>query len=194
MKKLYLLAGCNGAGKTTVSYTILPKILDCEEFVNADEIAKGLSPFHPELAAIQAGKLMLDKINRLISKGQNFALETTLATKSYRNVVSKAKENGYHIVLLFFWLKTPDLAVKRVATRVKEGGHNIPEEIIRRRYENGLKNFFGIFESIVDEWTFIDNSRKSYEIIAEKNSIGKLLINSNKWNKIVKIYKSNKHG
>lgn len=191
MKRLFIISGCNGAGKTTASYTILPELLECEEFVNADEIAKGLSPFNPESAAIQAGRLMLERISKLISKGQDFAFETTLATKSYRNFVLKAKENGYHITLLFFWLRSSDLAVKRVETRVKEGGHNIPEDIIRRRYENGLKNFFGIFESIVDEWMFIDNSGEPYEIIARKNSTGEILKNVDKWKDLIKTYKSN---
>lgn len=191
MKRLFIISGCNGAGKTTASYTILPEILDCDEFVNADEIAKGLSPFHPESEAIQAGRLMLERINKLISKGQDFAFETTLATKSYRNFVLKAKGNGYHITLLFFWLRSSDLAVKRVETRIKEGGHNIPEEVIRRRYENGLKNFFGIFEPIVDEWMFIDNSGEPYEIIARRNSTGEILKNVDKWNDLLKTYKSN---
>lgn len=191
MKRLFIISGCNGAGKTTASYTILPEILDCYEFVNADEIAKGLSPFHPESVAIEAGRLMLDRINKLISKGQDFAFETTLATKSYRNFVLKSKEKGYHTVLLFFWLRTPDLAVKRVETRVKEGGHNIPEDVIRRRYKNGLINFFRIFESLVDEWIFIDNSGEPYEIIAQKNSTGVILKNIDKWNKLLETYKSN---
>ena len=191
MKRLFIISGCNGAGKTTASYTILPEILDCDEFVNADEIAKGLSPFHPESTAIEAGRLMLDRINKLISKGQDFAFETTLATKSYRNFVLKAKEEGYQTTLLFFWLRTPDLAVKRVETRVKEGGHNIPEDIIRRRYENGLRNFFEIFEPIVDEWMFIDNSGEPYEIIARKNSNGVILRNIDKWNQLLETYKSN---
>lgn len=190
MKRLFIISGCNGAGKTTASYTILPEILDCQEFVNADEIAKGLSPFHPESASIQAGRLMLDRINKLISEGKDFAFETTLATRSYKNFILKAKENGYHTTLLFFWLRNADLAVKRVETRVKEGGHNIPEIVIRRRYENGLKNFFVLFESIVDEWMFIDNSGEPYEIIAHKNSSGENLKNIDKWDKLVKTYKS----
>ncbi len=189
MKRIFIISGCNGAGKTTASYTVLPDILNCDEFVNADEIAKGLSPFHPESAAIQAGRLMLDRINGLIIKGQDFAFETTLATKSYNNLILKAKEKGYHITLLFFWLRSPDLAVKRVETRVKEGGHNIPEDVIRRRYVSGLKNFFGKFISLVDEWMFIDNSGEPYEIIAHKNSNGEVLKNRDKWNHLLENYK-----
>ena len=192
MKRLFIISGCNGAGKTTASYTILPEILDCEEFVNADEIAKGLSPFNPESAAIQAGRLMLDRINQLIVKGEDFAFETTLSTKSYRNFVEKAKNNGYEVTLLFFWLRTPDLAVKRVETRVKEGGHNIPELVIRRRYENGLKNFFGIFETLVNEWIFIDNSGEPYEIIAHKTLEDKAIRNSKLWISLEQKYKTDK--
>ncbi|MBI9067930.1 MAG: zeta toxin family protein [Salinivirgaceae bacterium] len=190
LKRLYIISGSNGAGKTTASYTILPEMLECNEFVNADEIAKGLSPFRPEKAAIQAGRLMLNRINQLIETGQDFAFETTLATKSYKNFVVKAKENGFKVTLLFFWLRSAELAVKRVETRVKEGGHNIPEETIRRRYENGLINFFNIFKPIVDEWMFIDNSGEPYEILAEGNSISSDIQNEDTWTSL--IYKYNK--
>lgn len=190
MKRLFIISGCNGAGKTTASYTILPEILNCHEFVNADEIAKGLSPFNPESAAIQAGRLMLGRINQLILQGKDFAFETTLATKSYKNIINKAIENGYTVTLLFFWLRSSELAVKRVETRVKEGGHNIPVDVIRRRYDNGLKNFFRIFIPIVDEWMFIDNSGEPYEIIAHKNNRIENIGNPEQWNELVKTYKT----
>lgn len=190
MKRLFVISGCNGAGKTTASYTILPELLDCDEFVNADEIAKGISPFNPDSAAIQSGRLMLNRINDLIKKGEDFAFETALSTKSYKNLVLKAKQENYQITLLFFWLRAPELAVKRVETRVREGGHNIPEPVIRRRYDNGLKNFFSIFESIVDEWIFIDNSGEPYEIIAQKDLPNNEIIhNSSKWNELLEKYK-----
>ncbi len=192
MKRLFIISGCNGAGKTTASYTILPEVLNCEEFVNADEIAKGLSPFNPESAAIQAGRLMLSRINQLINKGEDFAFETTLATKSYKNLVVNARDKGYIVTLLFFWLRTPELAVKRVETRVIEGGHSIPELIIRRRYDNGLRNFFGIYESLVDEWIFIDNSGEPYEIIAQKNSDDKTIRNSKLWVLLKQKYKNDR--
>lgn len=194
MKHLYIISGSNGAGKTTASYTILPDMLECNEFVNADEIAKGLSPFNPEKEAIQAGRLMLERINHLIASEQDFAFETTLATKSYRNFILKAKQNRYKITLLFFWLRSPELAVKRVETRVKEGGHNIMEETIRRRYDNGLKNFFNIFMPIVDEWMFIDNSGEPYEIIAEGNSKSVEIQNDFVWNLLNQRYKINEYG
>ncbi|MDT0643180.1 zeta toxin family protein [Zunongwangia sp. F363] len=188
MKRIYVIAGCNGAGKTTASYTILPEILGCDEFVNADEIARGLSPFRPEKAGIQAGRLMLGRIKKLIKLQQDFAFETTLATKSYRNIIRDAQKKGYTITLLFFWLSSQNLAVKRVETRVKEGGHSIPEEVIRRRYENGLNNFFNIFKDLVDDWVFIDNSGAPYEVIAggAKNEVD--VGNAEIWEKLIGKY------
>lgn len=188
MKKLYIVAGCNGAGKTTASYTILPEILDCDEFVNADEIARGLSPFRPEKAGIQAGRLMLQRIKSLIQKEQDFAFETTLSTKSYKNLVDDARQKGYKVTLIFFYLSSQDLAVKRVETRVREGGHNIPEEVIRRRYENGLKNFFNIFKLVVDEWTFIENSGEPYKLIAQKIQATETIYNDQIWKELKTRY------
>ena len=126
-KNLYIISGCNGAGKTTASYTVLPEILDCREFVNADEIARGLSPFNPEGMAIEAGRLMLRRIEELLNRNETFSIETTLATRSYLNLVQRAQAKGYQVHLLFFWLRTPELAVLRVAERVQKGGHNIPK-------------------------------------------------------------------
>lgn len=141
MKKLYIIAGCNGAGKTTASYTILPEILKCKEFVNADEIARGLSPFQPEKAGIEAGKLMLKRIQSLLAAGVSFAFETTLATRSYVHLIQKAKALGYQVTCLFFYLNSEELAIFRVKTRVKEGGHNIAVETIKRRYIKKLFQF-----------------------------------------------------
>lgn len=133
-KYLYIIAGCNGAGKTTASFTVLPEILECKEFVNADEIAKGLSPFQPETVSFEAGRIMLERINTLLQQNHNFSFETTLATKSYKAKILEAQQRGFQVVLLFFWLRSPELAIERVKLRVSEGGHNIAEEVIRRRY------------------------------------------------------------
>ena len=159
-KNLYIISGCNGAGKTTASYSVLPKMLDCLEFVNADEIARGLSPFNPESVAIEAGRLMLHRIEDLLAKDETFAIETTLATKSYINLVRRAQAKGYQVNVLFFWLRTPELALQRVAERVASGGHNIPEDIVRRRYVAGISNLFRIFIPEVDFWNIYDNSQK----------------------------------
>lgn len=188
MKKLYVISGCNGAGKTTASYTILPEILECDEFINADEIAKGLSPFNPGKEGFQAGRLMLRRIKSLINSDQNFAFETTLSTKSYKNFVLDAQSNGFSVTLLFFWLSSKSLAIKRVETRVKEGGHYIPENVIRRRYDKGLKNFFNIFKTLVDDWMFIDNSGEPYQIIAEGSKSGERIENTKIWNNLKKQY------
>lgn len=157
-KNLYIISGCNGAGKTTASYTVLPEILNCKEFVNADEIARGLSPFNPESVAIEAGRLMLQRIDFLLEKDTSFSIETTLSTKTYINLVRRAQEKGFSVRILFFWLNSPELAIRRVAERVAKGGHNIPEPIIRRRYTAGLKNLFNLFMDQVGYWDIYDNS------------------------------------
>lgn len=191
-KNLYIIAGCNGAGKTTASFTILPEILDCKEFVNADEIAKGLSPFQPEKVSFEAGRIMLHRVNELLSMKENFAFETTLATKSYKSKVINAQKNNYTVSLLFFWLQNVDLAIERVKSRVLEGGHNIETEVIQRRYKNGIKNLFDIYISIVDEVMIFDNSGGKPELIAEKILESEVnIINEIKFNKLKNYYHEN---
>ena len=168
-KSLYIIAGCNGAGKTTASYTILPDILDCREFVNADEIAKGLSPFNPEKAIIEAGKIMLHRIEYLLNENSNFAFETTLAPKGHKKIILKAQTAGYNVTLLFFWLQTVELAKTRVQKRVLEGGHDIEPEVIERRYLAGIRNLFDIYLPIADKVLIFDNSEGKHELIAEKS-------------------------
>jgi predicted ABC-type ATPase len=175
-KNLYIIAGCNGAGKTTASFTILPEILNCKEFVNADEIARGLSPFQPEKVAFEAGRIMLNRINDLLNRGENFAFETTLATKSYKSKIKIAKIQNYSITLIFFWLQNEHLAVERVKSRVLEGGHNIERAVIKRRYYNGIKNLFEIYIPIVDEVMIIDNSEGKHDLIAKKTNQTELVI------------------
>lgn len=179
---LYIIAGCNGAGKTTASYAVLPDLLNCKEFVNADEIAKGLSPFNPESVAIEAGKLMLQRINLLLSQKKTFAIETTLATRSYAGLVKRAQKEGYMVILLFFWLSSPEMAIERVAKRVSEGGHNIPTETIIRRYWLGLQNFFNIFSPIVDCWMLYENINNTILIASSEE-----IINEDKFNNIKDI-------
>jgi predicted ABC-type ATPase len=171
-KQLYIIAGCNGAGKTTASFTILPDILGCKEFINADEIARGLSPFQPDKVGIEAGRIMLHRIQELLAQGKTFAFETTLATKSYQNTIKQAQSLGYTVTLVFFSLDSIELAIDRVKTRVLEGGHNIPADVIARRYQNGLKNLFEIYSEIVDNLTIFNNSNGEPELIAEKDSKG----------------------
>jgi len=165
---MYIIAGCNGAGKTTASFTILPEILKCHNFVNADEIAKGLSPFDPSKVSIQAGRLMLKRIEELINDEQDFAIETTLSTRSYVRLIDRVHAHGYKVTLLFFWLGNVELAKLRVAQRVQNGGHNIPVDVIERRYFLGQKNFMELFLPICDRVWVIDNARDPGVIIAQK--------------------------
>ncbi len=184
-KNLYIISGCNGAGKTTASYTVLPEIIECKEFVNADEIARGLSPFNPESMAIEAGKLMLRRIEELLDKDMTFAIETTLATRSYVNLVRRAIAKGYHVSILFFWLQTPDLALQRVSERVRRGGHNIPEDVIKRRYVLGIRNLFQLFMSEVDYWIIYNNSENPrIEVAYGGRNIETIIINKEQFTEI----------
>lgn len=184
-KNLYIIAGCNGAGKTTASFTILPEILECKEFVNADEIAKGLSPFQPESVSLEAGRIMLNRIDELFQHNENFAFETTLATKTYKQKILKARASGYNTTLLFFWLKNVDLAKERVEIRVKEGGHDIPKDVIERRYLNGINNLFNIYLDIANQVFIFDNSEGQHDLIAEKYLDEDIVIyNQEKYNEL----------
>lgn len=188
-KNLYIIAGCNGAGKTTASYTILPEIIDCKEFVNADEIAKGLSPFQPEKVSFEAGRIMINRINELLEGNKSFAFETTLSTKSYKNKILKAKKQGYTVTILFFWLNNIELAKERVRTRVLEGGHSIPNDVIERRYIKGINNLFDIYLNLADGVLIFDNSFGRHELIAQKIGEEEIVItNSEKFNQLKRFY------
>jgi predicted ABC-type ATPase len=175
-KNLYIIAGCNGAGKTTASFTILPEMLKCQEFINADEIARELDPIRPESVAIKAGRVMLTKIKDIICRNHDFAFETTLSPKSHVRLVQTAKNSGYAITLIFFWLDSVDLAVERVKNRVLEGGHDIPNEVIYRRYYAGLINLFRLYLPISDYWMIFNNSSLPAALIAEgyKNNVSEI--------------------
>jgi len=188
MANLYVISGCNGAGKTTASYSVLPDMLNCKEFVNADEIAKGLSPFQPDKVAIEAGRIMLSRVKDLIKHNVDFAFETTLASKSYAPLIRDAQLNGYFVTLVFFWLNSPELAIERVKTRVNSGGHDIPVDTIKRRYKSGIENLSKLYLPICDYWMVIDNSIAPFQIIAEgfkKTNIE--IYNQDVYNKIITI-------
>jgi predicted ABC-type ATPase len=147
---VYIIAGPNGAGKTTFARTFLPEEVRCLQFVNADLIASGLSPFDPAAAAVRAGRLMLGEIERLMKDGTDFAFETTLAGRSWSLWFERLKEQGFGINLFYLWLSSPDLAVARVAERVRHGGHDVPEDVIRRRFNRSLQNLFGLYAPSAD--------------------------------------------
>ncbi|RFM36067.1 zeta toxin family protein [Chitinophaga silvisoli] len=192
MPNLYIIAGCNGAGKTTASYTVLPEILECKEFVNADSIAAGLSPFNPESVALEAGRLMLQRINTLLEENVDFAFETTLSTRSYASFIKKARTVGYTVTLLYFWLNSPEFAMSRVAERVERGGHNIPEDIIKRRYYRGIYNLLKLYIPICNIWTVLNNmSAVPEEIASGYADVETIIINPDIWDEI--LHQGNHH-
>ena len=167
-KNLFIIAGCNGAGKTTASFTILPDLLNCREFINADEIARGLSPFQPEQVVVEAGRIMLHRVDELLERGVDFAFETTLSTRSYTGRIREAQRRGYFVTLLFFWLEKVSLAKERVEIRVSEGGHYIPPDVIERRYQRGISNLFQLYLPICDKTMILDNSHEMPKFVMTK--------------------------
>ena len=184
---LYIIAGPNGAGKTTASYNLLPEILHCTNFVNADEIARGLSPFAPETVAIQAGRIMLERIEELLPQGVDFAIETTLATRSYVQLVRRAQALRYKVHLIFFFLENEEQAIQRVAQRVSNGGHNIPEDDIRRRFKRGIYNLIHLYMPICDSVLVYNNEKTPAKLVARtKNQNDDIeLIEPEMWNQLL---------
>ncbi len=160
-----IIAGPNGSGKSTCGPAILQNHLQISEFVNADTIAAGLSAFHPEEVAIEASRIMLNRLKTLANKKENFAFETTLSSRTFAPWIAKIKKQGYRFSLIYFWLHNAELAIERVAARVRLGGHDIPEATIRRRYKTSLHNFFSLYQSLADEWCIYDNSEVNNPIL-----------------------------
>ncbi len=170
--KLYIVAGPNGAGKTTFAKKFLPDYVACKQFVNADLIAGGLSPFSPETAALQAGRLLLEEIRKLSAKRMDFGFETTLSGVTYANLLKKLKEGGYHIHLFFLWIPSLELALARIDDRVKRGGHFIPEKIVKRRFYKGTYHLFHLYRPFLDSWCLFDNSGSLPHLIATEDKGG----------------------
>jgi predicted ABC-type ATPase len=176
MPEIFIIAGCNGAGKTTAAYNLLPDVFKTVEFVNADEIARGLSPFNPAGVAFQAARIMLERLDQLVEENQSFSFETTLSGFTYLSFINKAKEKGYGITFFFVYLNSVELAIERVAIRVSKGGHTIPENVIRRRYDKGLHNFL-MYAAVADDWYIYDNSGAGYELVAKRVNNEEEIIN-----------------
>jgi predicted ABC-type ATPase len=186
MPNLYVIGGANGSGKTTVALSLLPNLLGVFEYVNADAIASGLSPLNPESMAIQAGRLMLERLQVLASSEADFAFETTLAARTYARFLRDCKAKGYTINLLYFWLRSADLALERVARRVASGGHAIPAAVVLRRYERGRKNLLELYLPLCDNWIVYDNSETILTVVAERGSGEQpLFYKPEIWNRII---------
>jgi len=187
---LYIIAGPNGAGKTTFARKFLPDYVKCLEFVNVDLIANGISPFDPERAALRAGRIMLEQIHSLAERSVDFGFETTLSGKAYVKLLQKMKKGGYLIHIFYLWISDVELALERIRLRVRNGGHHIPEAIVRRRFGRSLPNFLRVYKPLADSWTIFDNSGDVPQMIAFKES-GKLeILDPNLFN-ILLQYKGN---
>ena len=184
---MYIISGCNGSGKTTASYTLLPEMLECNQFVNSDEFAKSLSPFNPSEASVSASRYMLQKIYYLLGNHMDFCVETTLATRSLMGIINDAKSRGYTVNILYFWLKSPEMAIARVKSRVEAGGHNIPENVVRRRYYMGLNYFFETYAPVCDRWMLADNSSSPFSIVAEGSPAGIKVRDKEKYDTILRL-------
>lgn len=186
MAELYILGGPNGAGKTTVALKLLPG-LGCREFINADLVASGLAPFQPESVALQAGVLMMRRLRELSASGVDFGTETTLAARAFVPFIRKCQDAGYRFNLFYIWLPSADMAVERVAARVRSGGHHIPEDTIRRRYEAGRANFNTLYRPLADAWRVLDNEGDDFRLVAEGGSNRETTINdASTWERIIR--------
>ena len=177
-KNVYIIAGPNGSGKTTFAKMFLPDYVNCPNFVNADLIAQGLAPFEPRAAALKAGKLVLQQIHEYARRGVDFSFETTLSGKSYVNLLRELKAKGYALHLFFLWIPNPELAMGRIKDRVREGGHDVPDEDVRRRFARGINNFFNLYEPLLNSWMLFDNSKAKPVLIAKRKNGQKEVINN----------------
>jgi predicted ABC-type ATPase len=185
-KNNYIIAGPNGSGKTTFAILFLPDYVNCPNFVNADLIAQGLAPFEPRAAAIKAGKLVLQQIHEYARRGVDFAFETTLSGKSYARLLSELKSKGYALHLFFLWIPSPELATARIKDRVAEGGHHVPAEDVRWRFVRSIRNFFKLYEPMLDSWMLFDNSKAKPLLIAKRRNGHREVIDKKLFEKIQK--------
>ena len=188
MKDIILLGGPNGAGKTTAARILLPEYFGLHTFVNADEVARDIAPRNVEAAGLAAGRLMIERMRRLVQAGSSFAVETTCAGRSYIPMLKECKAKGWSVTLYYLWLRTPEEAVARVAMRVSRGGHSIPSDVIRRRFKAGLWNMRHLYLPLADTAAIYDNSDRSRVLIAEKESGSPLVIRDReRWSRIEEL-------
>lgn len=190
MPYLIVMTGANGSGKTTAAPALFRDSQLIDYFVNADVIAQGLCAYQPEKVAIQAGRIFLKTLHSLAERQQDFAFETTLASRTFATWIPSLKQQGYHFHLIFLWLKNAELAVLRVKERTQQGGHFVPENTVKRRYVSGLRNFFKIYRSLADSWQFYDNSdNKNFSLIASANNQDDFFVqNKTLWTQLSETY------
>jgi len=185
---VYIIAGPNGAGKTTFAREFLPKYADCRNFINADLIAQGMSPFSPESAAIRAGRLMLGEIELSMRRRVDFGFETTLSGRSHLGVMRRLKERTYQVHIFYLWVPSVELALARIRDRVLRGGHDVPEAIVRRRFERSIANFLVLYRLLADSWNLYDNKAATPEILASKEEGQLRIVEAKRYNNLVERY------
>jgi predicted ABC-type ATPase len=190
MSKVVVIAGPNGAGKSTTAPAVLRNALRVNEFVNADTIAAGLSAFSPDTVAIKAGRVMLERVRELAREGRDFAFETTLASRTFAPWLKTLQSHGYTFHLVYLWLPTVELAVARVAERVRRGGHAVSEDVVRRRYDRSLTNFFGLYSGFADSWLMVNNSVRPRPRVVAKRAVGRSVrvFRADEWSALRKKY------
>lgn len=186
-KNVYIIAGPNGSGKTTFAKKFLPDYAKCQNFINADLIAQGLSPFSPRTAAIKAGRLVLEQIRNMAEKNVDFAFETTLAGKSYISFLKELKRKGYSISIFFLWVPNPKLALRRIKDRVASGGHDVPAADVRRRFHRGLYNFLKLYKPLADTWLLFNNEDIAHRLIARERGGKTEIIDKSLFERIIRI-------
>lgn len=185
-KNVYIIAGPNGSGKTTFAKKFLPDYAKCPNFINADLIAQGLSPFSPSTAAIRAGRLVLEQIHSLAGKNSDFAFETTLSGKSYISFLKELKEIGYSINIFFLWIPNAELALSRIKDRVTTGGHDVPAVDVRRRFYRGIYNFIHYYKPLADTWLLFNNADSTPKLIARERNGQVDVVDNEMFDKMIK--------
>lgn len=187
-RSVYVIAGPNGAGKTTFAREFLPAYADCKNFVNADLIAQGVSPFSPETAAIKAGKLMLKEIESFAHRNVDFGFETTLSGLAHLNLIRRLKRRGYRTNIFYLWVPTADAALSRVRERVSRGGHDIAEPVVRRRFDRSIRNFLNLYRKVADMWILFDNSGENPAVMARENGEALRIVDEVAYNRLIGRY------